>query len=453
MRPGGNAHTVAALLLLLAVSMALPQAHADEPAPAAGTSGEPPMQDFALHAEFTYTEQDTNDFRSPYVGANSLSPDRGAETVDVALYAGKRLWPGAELWFNPELDQGFGLDDTNGVAGFPSAEAYKVGKNQPYPRLPRLFIRDTIDLGGERETVDADLLDLAGSRSADRLVFTFGKFSVPDVFDNNQYAHDPRNDFLNWAIVEAGSFDYAADAWAYTVGASAEWYTRAWVLRFGIFDLSNIPNSPDLEPAFHEFQLDGEIERDYRILGEEGKLRITAFLSRGRMGLLDAAIALAESTDTTPNVALVRQYRSRPGIDLNLEQPIAADLGAFLRIGKAAGNVEVYEFTDIDRTVSGGVAMQGTRWSRRDDSAGIAGDFNYISGEREAYLAAGGLGILVGDGRLPHPGPEKILETFYSIGLLHELHLTLDYQHVVNPAYNRDRGPVSLYAVRLHAQF
>jgi high affinity Mn2+ porin len=410
-------------------------------------------EDFAVHGQFTYTEQATSDFNAPYAGPNSLTPNKGAETVDASLFLGARIWTDAEIWLNPEIDQGFGLDNTLGVAGFPSAEAYKVGKNQPYLRLPRLFIRQTLNLDEQREPVEPAQIQLGSSRSANRLVFTVGKFSVGDVFDNNQYAHDPRSDFLNWAAVDAGTYDYAADAWAYTVGAALEWYQGDWALRVGLFDLSNVPNSPDLEPGFHEFQYDAEVERSLEIRGQPGKVRITAFDSRGRMGLLNEAVALAASTGAPVDIALVRRYRSRLGVSLDIEQQIAPGLGVFARAGKAAGNVEAYEFTDIDRTLSGGLSLTGSRWGRSDDTLGIGGILNGISADRERYLNAGGLGLLVGDGRLPHPGPEKIVETYYSLSLLHFAHVSFDYQWIANPAYNRDRGPVSVFAVRVHAQF
>ncbi len=419
----------------------------------AAQGAEAPAEDFAVHGQFTYTEQATSDFNAPYAGPNSLSPNKGAETVDASLFLGARMWTGAEIWLNSEIDQGFGLDNTLGAAGFPSAEAYKVGDNQPYLRLPRLFVRQTLNLDEQREPVEPAQIQLGGSQSANRLVLTVGKFSVGDVFDNNQYAHDPRNDFLNWAVVDAGSYDYAADAWAYTVGAALEWYHGAWALRFGLFDLSNVPNSPDLEPGFHEFQYDAEVERSLEVRAQPGKVRITAFDSRGRMGLLNDAVALAASTGEAVDIALVRHYRDRLGASLDIEQQLVPDLGVFARAGKAAGNVEAYEFTDIDRTLSGGMSLTGSRWGRRDDTLGVAGVLNGISADRERYLNAGGLGLLVGDGRLPHPGPEKIVETYYSLSLLHFAHLSFDYQWITNPAYNRDRGPVSVFAVRVHAQF
>jgi high affinity Mn2+ porin len=412
-----------------------------------------PDQRFAVHGQATYVEQDTNDFRAPYRGRNSLSPEMGRETSDLTLYLGARLWHGAEAWISPELDQGFGLDNTLGLAAFSSAEAYKVGANAPYLRMPRLFIRQTLDTGTERENVEGVANQLAGTRSLDRWVFTVGKFSVTDVFDTNQYAHDPRNDFLNWAAVDAGTYDYAADAWGFTVGAAAERYIESWTFRAGVFDLSIVPNSPHLGPAFHQFQMDAEIEKRYPLFGKTGRILFTAWESRARMGLLDQAIALGLATDTTPDPAKVRQYRSRIGGSVNLEQPITDDFGLFARVGKAQGNVEVYEFTDIDRSKEIGGSLKGTRWHRPRDTFGVVFLDDGISAEREEYLSLGGLGVLVGDGKLPHPGPEQVVETYYSIGVFSWVQLSADYQYVRNPSYNRDRGPVSVWAVRLHMQF
>jgi high affinity Mn2+ porin len=409
-------------------------------------------QVFGVHGQFTYVEQETSAFNAPYRGPNSLTPNSGAETTDATLYLGARLWPGAEAWLNGELDQGFGLDDTLGAAGFPSGEAYKVGKNQPYFRLQRAFVRQTFNLQGDSQPVESDANQLRGSHSADRVVITIGKVSVVDIFDANRYAHDSRGDFLNWTVIDTGTFDYAADAWGYTAGAAIEWYTHSWTLRGGLFDLSAVPNSVHLEPGFHEFQVDLELEHRHQIGGRPGRVLLTGFESRGRMGLLDEAIADA-GNGAAPDIAAVRHYRSRAGVSVNLEQELTADLGAFVRAGCAAGNVETYEFTDVDRTLAAGLSLRGSRWHRPDDTVAIAAVNNAISGVREAYLNAGGLGILVGDGRLPHPGPEQIIESYYSAALFNFAHLSLDYQWINHPAYNRDRGPASVIAVRLHAQF
>jgi high affinity Mn2+ porin len=407
---------------------------------------------FAVHAQTTFLEQYDPRFRSPYTGTNSLIPNLGRETWDATIFLGVRLWNGAEFWVDPEIDQGFGLSGTLGVAGFPSGEAYKVGASVPYARVPRAFIRQIIDLGGDAQKVDAAANQFSGSQTANRLVLTIGKFAVTDVFDTNKYAHDPRGDFMNWSLIDTGTFDYAADAWGFSYGAAAEWYQGDWTLRGGLFDLSVVPNSTELDTTFTQFQWIGEIERRYELWGQPGKLAVTGFLTRGRMGSFADAIALAAVTGGPANIAAVRHYNSRGGISLNLEQQITEELGIFARAGIANGNIEPYEFADIDSTIAAGLSLSGKQWGRPDDKFGLAGVVNGISGVHQAFLNAGGLGILVGDGMLPHPGLEQIIETYYALPVSF-FKLTLDYQFIANPAYNRDRGPVSVVGARLHVQF
>jgi high affinity Mn2+ porin len=409
---------------------------------------------YAAHAQATVTEQAHPAFKSPYEGPLSLDPGaRGDETADITLYLGVRPWAGAEVWIDPEIDQGFGLSDTVGVAGFPSGEAYKVGARDPYVKLPRLFLRQTIDLDGDKSAVDADLNVLKGAQTADRLVITIGKFGVVDVFDNNAYAHDPRQDFMNWSLIDTGTFDYAADAWGYTYSVAAEWYEGPWTLRAGLFDLSKTPNSPSLDSSFGQYQEVLEAERRYSLGARAGKIALTGFLTHGKMGDYDRAVALAAATGAPANVALVRRYETRDGLSLNLEQALTDQLGLFVRAGEADGSKEAFEFADIDQTVAAGLSEAGDAWKRPDDKAGAAFVVNAISRDHQIYQNAGGTGILIGDGQLPHPGPEQIVETYYSLSLIKGLHASLDYQFVANPAYNRDRGPVSVFGLRLHAQY
>jgi high affinity Mn2+ porin len=445
--------TLAALLGAFSVMLHAQQGAAT-PAESVGT--EQGMGDrYAIHGQMTFVEQADDEFHAPYSGAHSLTPDRGAETLDLTLFLGLRLWSGAEAWINPELDQGFGLDNTLGVAAFPSGTAYKIGRSHPYWRLPRLLLHQVINLGGPAESIEADENQFAAVRSANRWQFTAGKFAVTDVFDSNDYAHDPRRDFLNWTAIDPGTFDYAADAWGYTVGGAAEWYHGAWTLRAGLFDLSDVPNSEVLEPGFHEYQMLGELERRYQLASLPGKVLVTVYDSHGRMALLDDAIARAQASGENINDALisVRRYRDRSGISGNVQQSLTDDLGVFARFGSAGGNVEVYEFTDSDQSISAGLSLQGRRWQRVADTVGLVLMENKISGTRERYLNDGGLGVLIGDGQLPHPGPEQTLETYYEYAPSRWGQLTLDYQYVVNPAYNSDRGPVSIIALRAHAQF
>jgi high affinity Mn2+ porin len=413
----------------------------------------PPEQDgWSLHSQTTLVAQYALQFRAPYQGPNSLDPNVGRETWDDTFYIGRRLWEGAELWINPEIDQGFGLSATHGIAGFPNGEAYKVGASVPYMRVPRAFIRQTFNFDGEAEKVASDANQFAGSQSSNRLVLTVGKYAVWDWFDDNKYAHEPRSDFLNWALIDTGTFDYAADSWGYTYGASAEWYQGPWTWRGCFCDLSIVPNSPELDPGFRQFQWIGEIEHRHALWGQPGKIIVTGFLSRARMGRFDDALNLAQLTGGTPDTSFVRHYGSRPGIGVSVEQKASAELGLFARAGWADGNVEPYEFTDIDRTAAVGLSLSGQRWGRPNDTFGLAGIVNGISSEHAAYLSAGGLGILVGDGRLPHYGSEEIIEGLYSFPVGSWL-ATFDYQLVLNPGYNRDRGPASILATRLHTQF
>ncbi|HKF68258.1 MAG TPA: carbohydrate porin, partial [Vicinamibacterales bacterium] len=410
------------------------------------------LSGWAVHGQLTFVSQYATPFRAPYRGTNSLDPNAGRQTADVTLYLGRRLWEGAALWINPEIDQGFGLSNTLGAAGFTSGEAYKLGYSYPYARVPRAFVQQTINLGGLPETVDSGLNQFAGTRTANRLVVTVGKFSVSDLFDTISYAHDPRNDFLNWTLIDAGTFDYAADAWGFTYGAALEWYQYAWTARAGLFDLSNVPNSPDLDSTFSQNQFVYELEHRHAINTLTGKIALVGFVTRGRMGRFDDAVALARITGEPANIAAVRRYNTRPGANLNFEQQLSSNVGVFGRAGLADGSLEPYEFTDVDRTLSAGVSVTGTRWGRSGDTLAVAAVINNIIGSHRAFLNAGGLGILVGDGQLPHPGTERIVETYYRLSL-GSWQITADYQFIVNPAYNRDRGPVSALALRLHTQF
>lgn len=410
---------------------------------------------WAVHVQATDVLQYHPAFRSPYEGRNSLKGHEEVDnTINASLFIGvKTPWEGGQIWLDMDGNQGFAPSNTEGVAGYVNGEGAKVGHYSPYYRPQRYFWRQTIDLGGGDDNVDPDLFEFGGKTTKNRLVVTIGKFSLTDVMDDNAFAHDPENDFLNWAIIDTGSWDYAADAWGFSYGAVAELYEGDWTIRSGVMALSKVPNEAALTPWFGQFQVDAELERRQSWFGKEGKIKILAFLSRGRMGSFADALALSRQTGQPPNTALVRRYGSRLGISLNMEQPITDDLGVFLRAGVDQGNVEPYEYADIDQTVAAGVSLKGTRWARKDDTVGVGLDVNGLSKIHQQYLNAGGYGILVGDGRLPHPGPESVLEAYYSIHLLKGVELSVDSQTVVNPAYNRDRGPAEVLGLRLHGQY
>lgn len=409
---------------------------------------------WSLHVQATFADVYHPAFRSPYRGANSLDPgSRGNETFDATLFAGTRVWEGGEIYANPEIDQGFGLSNTLGVAGFPSGEDYKVGSAAPYFRLHRLFFRQTIDLGGETERVDDDANQIAGRRTHDHVTITAGKMSVTDIFDANQYAHDPKGDFLNWAVIDSGAYDYAADAWGYSYGIAGEWTQDSWTFRAGWFDLSRVPNTTALVRGFGQYELVVEAEERHSLYGEPGKVKLLGYFNRGRMGSYNDAVALALATGAPPDMSLVRHPATRPGVALNAEQQIDETLGAFARLSWNDGSKEAYEFTEINRSLAIGLSLKGAAWGRPNDTVGIAGVVNELSDAARRYFAAGGMGILIGDGRLPHYGSEDIAELYYSAPVNDWLSAGADCQFIKNPAYNRDRGPVSIFGMRLHVFF
>jgi high affinity Mn2+ porin len=376
------------------------------------------------------------------------------------------LWQGAEFWINPEIDQGFGVGNTHGAAGFPSGESYKLGFSDPYGRVQRYFVRQTISLGGDSQKIDADINQFEESTTANRLVFWVGKFSIADVFDTNKYANNPKSDFLNWSVINAGTLDYAGDAWGYTYGAATEWYQGDWTVRAGVFDMSAVPAETSapitalaygLDESFHQFQLVGEVERRYQLWGQPGTIKVTGYVTRGDMASFQDAInvwlASPPGTDINTVTAAVRKYQSKPGVSVNLAQQLTDDVGLFARVGWADGHVEPWDFTDIDRTAQLGLSISGKQWGRPDDTVGVVGVVNDIIGVHQAWFNDGGLGVLVGDGTLPNPGLEEIFEAYYSYALTSSVKLTADYQFINNPGYNTDRGPANLFAGRVHWQF
>ncbi|NOW44040.1 high affinity Mn2+ porin [Novosphingobium sp. SG751A] len=418
-------------------------------APAFADEATPQDQRFAIHGQYTGVVQGVGGFASPYAADNSLDPHQVKATNDATLYLGLRLWKGGEIWINPEVDQGFGLSNTLGAGGFPSAEAYKVGKMAPYFKLQRAFARQTIALGGDEVRLEAGINQLRSTTTANRIVITAGKMGVGDIFDTNKFAHDPRGDFLNWSLVDTGSFDYAANAWGYTYGIAAEWYQGPWTLRAGLYNLSKVPNGIELEADFSQNALMIEGERRFRIAGREGALRVTGFRNRGLFARFDEALAKGAPLDLAP----ARRKQDRFGIALNAEQDVTDALGLFLRAGTSDGAIETYDFTDIDRSLAFGGALKGKAWGRLQDTLAVAGVVNGISDAHKRWLAAGGMGVLVGDGVLPHPGDERIIEAYYAFRPMGWGALTLDYQHIANPGYNRDRGPADIIAFRVHAGF
>jgi high affinity Mn2+ porin len=410
-------------------------------------------QSWNVHGQLTLVNQSHPRFNggSRPDGTNSLPrQSTSAETADFTLFFGLKLGQDTAIYFNPEIDQGFGIGNTLGLAGYASGEAYKVGAHTPYYRNPRVFIRHVVNLGGEETPMEDQANQLAQTITVNHVTFTFGKFSVVDIFDTNSYAHDARLDFLNWAGVEAGAFDYAADAWGYTDGLAVEWTLDRWTWRNGFFDLSTYPNSEHIDQGFKQFEIVSELESRYDWFGQEGKVKFLAFANRGKMGRYSNAIAAANGG--IPNVSKVRHLDWKTGLAINFEQEITSNTALFGRISKNDGTKETFEFSDINRSASLGLSLKGKIWGRPEDTAGVQFMVNGLSSQAQQYLARGGLGLLIGDGYLDY-GLENIAEVYYNFKVIEHLAVSVDLQNVKNPAYNSARGPINICAVRVHAEF
>jgi high affinity Mn2+ porin len=443
--------------------------------PAAGEAALPvsakspvaPSQNWNFHVQNTDIVQGYPAFASKYSGLNSLpAGGQTRETVSLDLTAGVRLWSGAEAHIDGLMYQGFGVNNAIGVDGFPNGEAFRLGTDVPNGSITRLFIRQTIGLGGAQEDIPDDQLTLAGSQDISRLTFTLGRFCAKDIFDNNSYANDPRTQFMNWALMANEAWDYPADAIGFTTGLSVELNQPKWTLRYGFFQMPRYSNSLTAEDRIFKWPYDGtsqdgplldawgmvtEFERRFAVNSHPGVIRLLAYLNRANMGSYQ--IAVDNATPANPaDITASAAFRYKYGFGLNVEQEIANNVGVFSRLGWSDGQNQAWVFSDVDYTATGGISVKGQVWHRSDDTFGLAGVMNGLSKVHQEFFAAGGMGILAGDGNLNY-GWEKIIETYYDFKIWQSIHATLDYQFIDNPAFNQDRGPVSAFAARLHWEF
>jgi high affinity Mn2+ porin len=433
---------------------------------AATTGGGP--QAWNVHVQNTDIVQGYPGYSAKYSGANSL-PTGGEtrETVSLDIMAGVRLWSGAEAHVDGLMWQGYGLRDTLGVEGFPNGEAFRLGTDEPNGSVTRLFIRQTIGLGGEQEDVPDDQFTLAGKQDVSRLTFTLGRFAAKDVFDNNAYANDPRTQFMNWALMANEAWDYPADAIGYTTGLAIELNQPNWAVRYGFFQMPRYQNNLTGEDRYLKWPFDGsaqdapfadgwgmvtEFERRYTLRGHPGTVRLLAFLNRANMANYRAAAAILEADGPNADFTAARSFHFKYGFGLNWEQEIVKNVGVFSRLGWNDGQEEGWVFSDVGYAASAGVSIKGEAWQRPNDTLGLAGVASGASVAEREFLAAGGTGILGGDDALDY-GVEKILETYYDFNVWKTVHLAVDYQFITNPAFNSDRGPISVFGARVHWSF
>ena len=408
-------------------------------------------QPWNWHAQNTVIAQGYPAFSADYTGPNSLHPGgQTRETISLDLLAGARLWRGAEAHVDGLMWQGFGVSKTLGVEAFPNGEAFRLGTSIPNVNFSRVFIRQTIGLGGQQEKVEDGPLQLAGNRDSSRVTLTLGKMSAKDIFDNNAYANDPRTQFMNWGFVANEAWDYPADSIGYTTGFAAELNQPGWAIRYGFFQMPRTSNGVAQDMNYLKaWGMVLEFERRYAWNSHPGTIRFLAFLNQANMGSYQAAL---DNTTRPADIEATRSYRQKFGFGLNLEQEVASSVGVFARLGWSNGKTEAWTFSDVDTTVTTGISIKGESWHRTEDTFGLANALNGITKVHQEFLAAGGTGILAGDGALNYSW-EDAVEVYYDFKVWKTIHAALDYQFVVNPAFNHDRGPVSFFGARVHWEF
>jgi len=446
-------------VVVLGISAGIAPAQSAGPAttPAAAPSGvnatQPESEWYSVHAQGTVISQKHDIFPAKYTGPFDVPPHEPWRTsLTGTLFLGLRLpWTGGEIYCDPEISGGQGFGGVTGIAGFPNGEIPRVGSPEPQPYIARGFIRQTFGFGGEREHVDADQNQLSGFRDVNRLTVTFGRFAATDFFDNNAYSHDPRTQFENWALMSNGAWDYPADTRGYTYGLVGELNQPNWTLRYGAFAMPKSANGSTIDWELPKALGQAiEWEQRWTVREHAGVARLLGYANTAHMGNYREAIL--NPGPNGPDVTLTRTYRAKYGFGLSADQALTKDLGLFGRLGWNDGHSESFCFTEIDRTASLGVSLHGARWHRADDVVGLAGVINGISKDHRDYLAAGGHGFLLGDGRLNY-APEQIVEAYYLAKIVDHVFFTGDFQFVNHPGYNADRGPIFLGSLRLHVEF
>jgi len=408
-------------------------------------------QSWMFHCQNTDIVQGYPGIASPYEGTNSLpSGGQVRETVSFDFYFGAHIWPGGELYFNPEAYQGFGLANTLGIAAFTNGEAFKSGEQVGNFIIPRLFYRQTFGFGGEQEQLGSDELQLAQKVDVSRLTLTVGKVSFGDFFDDNAYSHDQRTQFMNWTLVDSGGFDSPQDADGYTNGVVLDFNQKNWAVLWGHFMVTKYLNTHaldyDLTKAWEELL---ELDERYSIGEHPGTVRLLGWLLSANLGSYwDTVNDPSAGMDITQTA----KYRYQYGFALSADQEITKDLGVFTRISWGQPNDDCFMFTDMSQSVALGAQLMGTAWSRPNDVVGLADTVGALSQGQATYFNDGGLGSIVGDGQLSY-APENVTETYYNAQLDDHVHLTGDFQLVDNPGFNSARGPVFVFGARLHVEF
>jgi high affinity Mn2+ porin len=416
---------------------------------------EPAEQRWNLFYQATSIGQTHGTFLSPYSGPFSLQdyPERDV-SLTTTLFFALRLEKNTTIVFDPEIAGGRGFSGVNGLANSSNGELPRVASATPKPYVARLFVSHDFGFGSETEAVESDENQLAGRRPVKRYTISAGRFTVTDFFDDNKYSHDPRTQFMGWGVMFNGAWDYPADVRGYTWGWVHELHLKDWSFRYASAAMPRVANGLRFDRRLFVNRGDVfEAERRYSIRKHDGAVRVLNYLNHANAGTYADSIRLAEATGERPDITATRRNGTlKYGFGVNAEQELTKDVGVFARLGWNDGKTESFAFTAIDRLATGGVSVNGKRWHRPFDTAATEFTAAGISGVHALYLARGGYDFLIGDGALRY-GPECISESYYSARLFPGFFASFDFQHVANPAYNQDRGPVRIYSLRLHMEF
>jgi hypothetical protein len=410
-----------------------------------------------LSAQYTFVRQNQSSLTSPYAGPLSLDPEGDTQNSHtIGAYLGWALTGRMQLYLDTEKFMGAGVSGASGLGGLTNGDVVRAGANNLPKRfyVARLYARYVFPLSGETATIERAQDQIPGTQPARRLEFKAGLLAVNDDFDLNRYANSTRTQFMNWSFWNNVAWDFAADTRGFTRGVMLAYVSPTWSLRYGLYQMPIAANDQQLESSWRTAHAQN-LELTLSGFSHGTVLRVLAFSNIARMGIYNDAIAAAQATGTTPNiVAQDQDGRRKYGFGVNAEQPLAddGDTGLFVRAGWNDGHTESFAFTEVDHTFTFGGQLAGSRWLRSQDRVGLALAINGLSEPHRNYLAAGGSGFLLGDGRLNY-GTEQILESYYCFQFGHYVQLSPDVQFIVNPGFNRDRGPVHFWALRLHLQY
>jgi hypothetical protein len=416
-----------------------------------------------LGLEFNGVSQNMPAFRSPYQGPNSLSFKDGEGwdvTSTYGAYFGAQLAPRLQAYLDIGLFQGYGVSNGVGLGGYMNGDVVRAGSSN-LPKIPyvaRLYFRYFIPLSPETEKVERYMDQLPGDQPVCRVEIKFGKFALSDDFDQNRYANNNHTQFMNYDFLFNPAWDYASDTRGFSWGMVTSLYEPRWKLVFGVQMEPNEQNGAyydvnDLGDQIQELGYNLELTLKPNDAGTV--IRFLSYLNQGRMGSYDAALALGRATSTTPDILLVEQLGgNKYGFGFNFEQPLAdnGETGIFGRIGWNDGNHETWAYTEADRHASIGAQVSGIHWKRPEDCLGVAYGVNGLSDPHKDYLEAGGIGMLLGDGNLNY-GLEQVMELYYRIQAFRYVQISPDFQFIQDPGYNRDRGPVEVYGLRLRVYY